>query len=213
MGYFGGNILDNDKAMDWLDATSSRSSSRRIEASIKSYISWSGRNGRRFSQDDIEEMVERAIRHDRKYPPSHWKGMNRPTEELIQESALRYREHLESGRYLDEEYGPAEEALAAAYLVKEWGGARARKEVSTLEDCERLVLALSKKPLPLELLDLAIAAVEKALACERYQRMRGLYLQSFPEITRNDDQMMAVNDLLASLRALLKERDAMAERL
>lgn len=197
--------------MDWLDATSSRSSSRRIEASMKSYLSWSDADGRRFSQDDIEEMVERAIRHDRKYPLPHWKQINKPAEELVQESALRYREHLESGRYLDEEYGPAEEALAAAYLVKEWGCALDKKEVSTLEDCERLVLALSKKPLPVEFLDLAIAAVEKALACERYQRMRRFYLQSFPEITGNDDQMMAVNDLHASLRGLMRSFRTPAE--
>lgn len=200
MGYFGCDILENDKAMDWLDETPVRSAPKRIEATIRKYLAWTRRDERRFSQKDIDEMVEREISHDRKYPPAEWKTTGIPIEELVQEEAKKFRHHLESGRYLDEEYGPAEEALAAAYLVKEWGGARDRKEVSTLEDCERLVLALSKKPLPLELLDLAIAAVEKALACERYQRMRGFYLQSFPEITGNDDQMMAVKDLHGCLR-------------
>ena len=202
MAYFGIQILENDKALDWIDALPTRSPAKRVERALSDYIDWKRGNEAPLSQSDIDRLVDYAIQHDRKYPLSHWKNSNRQIEEWIQDDARKYREELEAGKYLDEEYGPAEEALAAAYLVRAWGFAQERGEISTIEECESHLRTLSKKPLRSDLLNLAISAVEKALASEHYRRMRKFYLEAFPAVSGDDDQMRTVNELLHDLIVL-----------
>lgn len=200
MGYFGKNILENDQALDWLGELTARNVRGRIRKAFVRFIAWEPRDETVYSQDDIELRIGYAIAHDRKFLPGHRKVSGAEAESMVQAAAAEYRSYLESGRYLDERYGPAEEALAAAELVRQW--ITPDGSVSECEETAAILESLRRKQPESDLVDLATRAVDKALSSERYQRMRKFYLEAFPNMSGGDDSMAAVKELREDLERM-----------
>ena len=99
----------------------------------------------------------------------------------MERRARDVRDHYQSGRDLDERYGPVEPALAAAKVIAAWAG---RPLAGGLPERARLALqALHPKQAPRKLVEVASEVVDHILRDEKYRRMRRLYLSAFPDVT------------------------------
>jgi len=206
MGYFGHSAFDNDEAMDWLATISRASAAARIRRALNSYISFvkAGAKPELATPEYIDSIVEDVRESHTKFPPKWWLDSGRPLDEHLQEEELELRDHFASGRYLDEQYGPAEEALAAAEAVAVFGGFPPE---NLSQDTRSVLQSLGPISLSREIVDSAVTAAELLLADSRYCKMREFFLRAFPEVSGGDDAMSHIENLLQRLRKLRRGRN------
>jgi len=195
MGYLGSGSFDNDAAADWLRSLTSRKALRQIEEVLRTAIDFSPDQIAPWSNEKIEGFILRGLapyKNGILRPPG-----GRSLADFLAEKERTEREYFSTGRYLDEQYGPAEAAIGAAELVAVWGG---QPGADLPGNAISLVNTLKTKPAPSSLVQLARESMTKVLSNGRYQRMRRFYLNAFPDMSGGDDNMGAVKDLLARLK-------------
>ncbi len=206
MGYFGHSAFDNDEAMDWLATVSRANAGARIRKALNSYISFvkAGAKPELATPEYIDSIVEDVRESHTRFPPKWWLESGRPLDELLKEEELELRDHFASGRYLDEQYGPAEEALAAAEAVAVLGGIPP-EDLS--QETRNALQSLGPVSLTRGIVESAVTAVELLLADSRYCKMRGFFLSAFPMVSGGNDAMSHIENLLHRLQTLRSGRN------
>ena len=199
MGYFGHTGFDNDDALDWLSQLGDRVTIDALKRALTAYKRYRPKDQRRFTQREIEENIRLALISDLEDPPKWWTKSGKPLIQLLQQTEREVRDDLESGRYLDRQYGPVEQALAAAELVSCWGGKPPAKVHPAVK---KLLRQLPSLAIPKPLLDEAIDVVDAVSKNLRYGKMRKFYLPASPELSGGPDSMSGVRDTLARLQAI-----------
>jgi hypothetical protein len=202
MGYFGHLAFENDVALDWLSALTERNALRAIKKACRDSISFNPGDVEPYSPEEIDELVGKLLAYYKQNPLQAWKVSGRTLEDHLLEIETENRERYNSGRYLDEEYGPIEPAIAAGELVALWNGALTAQKSVYAKDAQRLVSKLARKPCPAEVISLAREALERIVVSERYIAMRNFYLGAFADLSGGDDSMQGVTDILNRLRSL-----------
>jgi hypothetical protein len=133
-------------------------------------------------------------------PPNNpiYKGLTNGEWLLKFENDLK--EKYYSGRYLDEEYGPVEEALAAAEIVALWGGCELRPMEDDDETVIHILGFLKTKPCDKETLQMSIGAVQAILDNKSYYNMRKWWLD--PDDEFDFDHMREVKLSLERLKSI-----------
>ena len=198
MGYFGQSAFENDEAVDWMQSIKGRRCTKQaLLRPLKRYLAFKpGADKRPLTQDQIESLIQWGIQALRSEPPAGWKGSGRSIEQHLAEVERTEREHYLSGRYVDEQYGPVEPALAAAEIIAVLSE-HPPASISSL--AAELITGCAVRP-DGDVIELALRCVREILANERYKRMRAFYLQAFPDVSGGDDGMRAVKDLLKRLQ-------------
>ncbi|MDN5924873.1 MAG: DUF4259 domain-containing protein [Xanthomonadales bacterium] len=205
MGYLGKGAFDNDDAADWLASLKQRLANKQLAKALQAALDFSPDLIVPWSDEKIENFIRGGLAYYVKgiIPlPPEWQASGRSLEEFLEQEEKEEREYFASGRYLDEQYGPMEVAIAAAEMVAMWGGQATGEVTPYSQAAWNLVDTLKRKPVPVELVQLAIASIEKVLVNERYRRMRAFYLEAFPDMSGGDDAMAAVQDLFARLKRI-----------
>lgn len=205
VGYFGANSFENDDAADWIATLRPRTAVRRIEDALRAASDFSQTEAPRWSQEKIESFVSRGLEPYRSgilKPPEDWRKTGRSLTEFLEHKEKTEREYFSSGRYLDEQYGPVEVAIAAAEVVAMWGGQPNGADTPYDRIAAELVEQLKRKAVATDLVQLARECVKKILSNARYERMRKFYLDAFPGVSRGDDSMGSVRDLLERLNRI-----------
>jgi hypothetical protein len=196
MGYFGHTGLDNDDALDWIGELGDGVTAAGLRKAFRAYKRFRPRTQKRFTPNQIEENIRLALISDLEDPPRWWSKSGKPLIELLQQTEREVRDDLESGRYLERQYGPVEQALAAAEVVASWGG---RPPAKVHPAAKKMLRKLPSGPVPIALLD-AIDVVSAVSKNPRYQKMREFYLNAFLEVSGGSDSMAGVKDIIERLR-------------
>jgi len=199
MGYFGGGSFENDDALDWLGEVTPRNAVTRIRKALTDAVRYSPSSVRKWTKQQIALFVESDLEPYQSgalSPPEDWNGS---VAEFVNKLRRESQDYVESERYIDEQYGPMELAIAAAEIVAIWGGREAGIESAYAQPAVEVCKSLRAKKVPVPLLELARDAIRKVLANKRYRRMRSFYLEAFPRISGGDDNLLPVKDLQARL--------------
>ena len=195
MGYLGPGSFDNDQAMDWLADFRDSISMRKLTAPISAYEKYL-REGptpaMTLSQTQIEQIISAQLAFWRQYPPPGWEREAPTIDEWLADEESRKREFYGSKRYLDEEYGPVEIAIAASELIAALGGFPAPVYPAEVTDVLRACKSLKVK---IAHVSRAKDVVDGVLDNHRYYRMRTMFLDAFPKVTRGADDMTEVKKL------------------
>lgn len=199
MGYFGHSGFDNDDALDWLGGIGGGVTGA-ISRALNDYLRYarSPPAPEHLSKAEIAEIIEAVVRFNKENPPGWWRRSGKPKAQHLEEIEQELREKYSSGRYLNEEYGPVEIALAAAELTATLAG---QPPADLSPTAAELVRRYSAERIQASLLKKAANVVEQVLRNRRYARMRKFYLEAFPDVSGGADSMRAVKDLLNRLRA------------
>lgn len=203
MGYFSASPLGNDDALDWLAQVPSRNPLQPIRAAVRAYLKHANGESKPepYSAEEIEEIIQGVRESHTKFPPKWWLDSGREVPQMLDEEEKALREHFVSGRYLDEEYGPVEEFLAAAELLAIACGYPSSDATEAVREAAS---AIARKDVPKAIWDEVIRGLEHVLSNEAYRRMRQFYLDAFPETSGGSDDMQAVRNLLTRVRACAK---------
>jgi hypothetical protein len=205
MSYFGCAAFENDDALDWLAGVTRANAERKIRKGIADYLAYVNKGAvpEPLTAEQIEGIVEDVRDSHRRFPPKSWIGSGRPIDKLLDEEETEIRDRYKSGRYLDEQYGPVEIAVAASELVSILAGSGPR---NLPENVAEFAITLRDLKLPLDILDKAISAIRLVLSNDRYRRMRAFHLAAFPDVSGGDDDMASICELLDRLLAAASSR-------
>jgi hypothetical protein len=201
MGYFGTGSFENDPALDWLPGLTPKNLSLRLRKTLLSAQRFKPENVKPYSRDEIEDLVGKLVSYYRTNPLPAWE---QDADSQIKSIEAETREHFVSGRYLDEEYGPLEEAIAASEVIAIWAGV-GKLGAPYSDLVEKVLSSLSRKRPPAELAELAVQVLGSILANKRYARMREFFLSSSGLV---DSDMKAVRDLRQRIKTFITPREA-----
>lgn len=189
MGYWGPQPFENDRALDWIGGFNGKFSSRRVRKAFKDYLSYSPAEDGVLTPSDVENIISQLKASFIRNPPRAYKESGKSFDDWLRGWEADKRDYYESGRYLAEDYGPAEEAIAAVALL----AATCSKSVNVPDSLRPL---LETATIPSEQLRLeAMAVLDKVLGDVNYAKMRSFYLSAFPCVTQGDDSLAAVIEL------------------
>ncbi|MCB1584462.1 MAG: hypothetical protein R3E90_14835 [Marinicella sp.] len=204
MAYYGEGTFDNDTAFDWLEECTSRNIKRRFKKAFSDIAKYDDTDKKPWSREKIDNFIDKLIRSyqaDSPPPVNNPRYNQLPAGEWLKKWEEDLKDEYYSGRYLDEEYGPVEEALAAGEVVALWGGCEPRPMEDDDETVRYILDFLGKKPLDKDILKLAIEAVQVVLNNKSYHNMRKWWLD--PDNEYDFDHMREVNLLMERLKSLL----------
>ena len=190
MAYSGPSSFDNSAAKNWLETLSNASALTRIRRALDEARSFHHRSPRAVSRNDINQIIARL---EKRQILVLGRAPKRP---LTANKRQPLRNWFASGRYLVEESGPFERALAASEILAIWLGFPSKALFP-----ERIT-AINKlqKNVPRSLLLDAICTVELILSDKSYRHMRAVYLDAFAWFTGGGDSMRGVAELLLRLK-------------
>ncbi|APV48894.1 hypothetical protein BWI17_03870 [Betaproteobacteria bacterium GR16-43] len=198
MGHFGHTGFDTDDAMDWLADFRGKYSPSRVAKALAAYEKYSTTGTTKaFTPAQIEEIVSLTVLDDIEDPPRGWKKSGLSFEAWIAKRRRDLLKHYNSGKYLNERYGPVELALAACELLVTAAGVPPAKM-----PLEAKRLARSARPTKKQL-QRALRVAEQVAANKRYRAWRSENLKAFQGFSGGDDNMGGVADLVDRLRAIV----------
>jgi hypothetical protein len=111
VAHFGISGFGTDEGLDWLAQLAEKPSARRVRGALERYRAYESQphDQERVTPEYIESILRSLRESWVKNPPPAFLESGLNIEDWMTIRSSEIRDHYESGRYLDETYGPVEQ--------------------------------------------------------------------------------------------------------